>query len=43
MVQINCDMGEGYSIYRCGDDTAIMPYITMANVACGFMLPIQQL
>ena len=36
MVQINCDMGEGYSIYRCGDDSAIMPYITMANVACGF-------
>ncbi|MDA3624660.1 5-oxoprolinase subunit PxpA [Saccharopolyspora sp. WRP15-2] len=36
MVAINCDMGEAYSIYRCGDDEAIMPYITIANVACGF-------
>ena len=29
-------MGEGYGIYQCGDDKAIMPHITMANVACGF-------
>lgn len=36
MVAINCDMGESYSIYRCGDDEGIMPYITVANVACGF-------
>jgi 5-oxoprolinase (ATP-hydrolysing) subunit A len=33
---INCDMGEGFGLYRCGDDEAIMPYITVANVACGF-------
>jgi UPF0271 protein len=33
---INCDMGEGFGLYRCGDDAAIMPYITLANVACGF-------
>ena len=36
MVAINCDMGEAYSIYKCGDDEGIMPYITVANVACGF-------
>src|SRR5579884_3475731 len=36
MVAINCDMGEAYSIYRCGDDEGIMPYITVAIVACGF-------
>jgi len=36
MVAINCDMGEGYGVYRCGDDEAIMPYVDMANVACGF-------
>ncbi|HET6504129.1 MAG TPA: 5-oxoprolinase subunit PxpA [Amycolatopsis sp.] len=36
MVAINCDLGEAFSIYRCGDDAAIMPYITVANVACGF-------
>lgn len=35
-IDINCDMGEAYSIYKCGDDAAIMPYITSANVACGF-------
>jgi len=33
---INCDMGEAFSLYHCGDDEAIMPYITLANVACGF-------
>ena len=35
-VEINCDMGEGFSLYRCGDDEGIMPYIHIANVACGF-------
>ena len=33
---INCDMGEGFGLYRIGDDAGIMPYITLANVACGF-------
>src|SRR5258708_36236209 len=36
MTIINCDMGEGFGIYRLGDDTALMPLITVANVACGF-------
>ena len=36
MVAINCDMGEAFSIYRCGDDEGLMPWITLANVACGF-------
>lgn len=36
MVAINCDMGEAFSIYRCGDDDGIFPFITLANVACGF-------
>jgi 5-oxoprolinase (ATP-hydrolysing) subunit A len=35
-VEINCDMGEAFGLYRMGDDAAIMPYITAANVACGF-------
>lgn len=35
-VMINCDMGEAFGLYRMGDDEAIMPYITAANVACGF-------
>ena len=36
MTIINCDMGESFGIYRLGDDAAIMPFITVANVACGF-------
>lgn len=34
--QINCDMGESFSLYRMGEDAELMPYITAANVACGF-------
>ncbi|HZP76671.1 MAG TPA: 5-oxoprolinase subunit PxpA [Pseudolabrys sp.] len=33
---ISCDMGEGFGLYRMGDDTALMPHIDLANVACGF-------
>jgi UPF0271 protein len=33
---INCDMGEGFGLYRMGDDEGMMPHITVANVACGF-------
>jgi UPF0271 protein len=29
-------MGEAFGIYRMGDDEACMPYVTHANVACGF-------
>ncbi len=35
-VGINCDMGESFGLYKMGDDAAIMPSITEANVACGF-------
>ena len=35
-VTINCDMGEGFGIYNLGDDEACMPYVTHANIACGF-------
>ena len=33
---INCDMGEGFGLYKIGDDEALMPLISVANVACGF-------
>jgi UPF0271 protein len=33
---INCDMGEAFGIYRIGDDEALMPLVSFANVACGF-------
>jgi UPF0271 protein len=35
-ITINCDMGEGFGLFRCGDDDGLMPYIHIANVACGF-------
>jgi UPF0271 protein len=35
-VAVNCDIGEAYGMWGLGDDAAIMPYISMANVACGF-------
>jgi UPF0271 protein len=35
-VELNCDMGEAFGIYDFGADEALMPHITMANVACGF-------
>ena len=36
MATINCDMGEGFGLYHLGDDAALMPLISVANVACGF-------
>jgi UPF0271 protein len=35
-VDINCDLGESYGAFHMGNDRAIMPHITSANVACGF-------
>jgi 5-oxoprolinase (ATP-hydrolysing) subunit A len=36
LATINCDMGEAFGLYRIGDDEALMPLISVANVACGF-------
>jgi len=36
MTLINCDMGESFGLYKMGDDDALMPLISVANVACGF-------
>jgi 5-oxoprolinase (ATP-hydrolysing) subunit A len=36
MIDLNCDMGESYGRWTLGADEAIMPFITSANVACGF-------
>jgi UPF0271 protein len=35
-VDINCDLGESFGAFHMGDDASIMPWITSANVACGF-------
>jgi len=35
-IKLNCDMGESFGIWEMGEDKQIMPYINMANLACGF-------
>jgi UPF0271 protein len=35
-IDINCDLGESFGVYRLGEDDRIMPYITSANIACGY-------
>jgi len=35
-IKLNCDMGESFGVYTMGMDEQIMPYIDMANLACGF-------
>ena len=35
-IDLNCDMGESFGQYKLGDDESIMPFITSANIACGF-------
>lgn len=34
-VDLNADMGEGFGVYRIGNDEALLNIITSANVACG--------
>ena len=35
-IKLNCDMGESFGIWKMGFDEKIMPYVDMANLACGF-------
>lgn len=35
-VDLNADMGEGFGVYRIGNDEALLNIVTSANVACGF-------
>ncbi|WP_449061252.1 LamB/YcsF family protein [Planomonospora algeriensis] len=35
-IDLNADLGEGYGIWRLGDDEALLDVVTSANVACGF-------
>jgi len=35
-VDLNCDMGESFGAYRIGADEEVLPYVTSANIACGF-------
>ncbi|EPZ46046.1 MULTISPECIES: LamB/YcsF family protein [Alicyclobacillus] len=35
-LDINCDMGESFGVYKLGTDAEILDFVTSANVACGF-------
>ncbi|MCO1577872.1 LamB/YcsF family protein [Crossiella sp. SN42] len=35
-LDLNSDLGEGFGIWRLGDDEALLAVVTSANVACGF-------
>ncbi|GAA2662539.1 MULTISPECIES: 5-oxoprolinase subunit PxpA [Actinosynnema] len=35
-LDLNSDLGEGFGIWRLGDDEALLDVVTSANVACGF-------
>ncbi|MGH9067513.1 MAG: LamB/YcsF family protein [Acidimicrobiales bacterium] len=36
MIDLNSDLGEGFGVYRLGDDEEILSVVSSANVACGF-------
>jgi UPF0271 protein len=35
-IDLNADLGEGFGVWRLGDDDALLEVVTSANVACGF-------
>ena len=35
-IDLNADLGEGFGVWRLGDDEALLGVVTSANVACGF-------
>lgn len=35
MIDLNCDLGEGFGQWTLGDDAALLRLVTSANVACG--------
>jgi len=35
-IDLNCDLGESFGAWTMGADAAVMPYISSANIACGF-------
>lgn len=35
-VDLNCDMGESFGAYQLGNDSAILDFVSSANIACGF-------
>jgi UPF0271 protein len=35
-IDLNCDLGESFGDFIMGNDDLILPYVTSANIACGF-------
>jgi UPF0271 protein len=35
-IDLNADLGEGFGVWRLGDDDALLAIVTSANIACGF-------
>ena len=35
-LKLNCDLGESFGAWNMGMDSAVMPHIDQANIACGF-------
>jgi 5-oxoprolinase (ATP-hydrolysing) subunit A len=35
-VDLNCDLGESFGAYTIGMDEQVIPYISSANIACGY-------
>ena len=35
-IDLNSDLGEGFGVWRLGDDAALLGIVTSANAACGF-------
>jgi 5-oxoprolinase (ATP-hydrolysing) subunit A len=36
LIDLNADLGEGFGVWRLGDDDALLEVVSSANVACGF-------
>lgn len=35
-IDLNCDLGESFGAYSIGNDEQVLPFISSANIACGF-------
>lgn len=35
-IDLNCDLGESFGVYQIGMDNEVLPFVTSANIACGF-------
>ncbi|WP_395642308.1 LamB/YcsF family protein [Rudaea sp.] len=36
VIDLNCDMGESFGVWKMGDDAGVMPWVSSVNIACGF-------